>query len=55
MVQTVCIDYGIYDKIVLGSFESLEKAQAFSEDKYHTSIIMEKEAYKRRELKKGTS
>lgn len=55
VVQTVCIDYGIYDQIELGSFESLEKAQAFVEDKHHTSIIMEKEAYKRRELKKGTS
>ena len=46
VVQTVCIDYGIYDLIELGSFESLEKAQAFCEDNYQTSIVMEKEAYK---------
>ena len=44
VVQTMCIDYGIYDLIELGSFDSLEKAQAFSEDKYNTSIIMEKGA-----------
>ena len=43
VVQTVCIDYGIYGQIELGSFDSLEKAQAFTEDKYQTSIIMEKE------------
>ena len=43
VVQTVCIDYGIYDLIELGSFDTLEKAQAFSEDKYNTSIIIEKE------------
>ena len=44
VVQTVCIDYGIYDLIELGSFDTLEKAQAFSEDKYNASIIMEKGA-----------
>ena len=43
VVQTVCIDYGIYDLIELGSFDSLEKAEAFAEDKYNTSVIMEKE------------
>ena len=46
VVQTVCIDYGIYDLIELGSFETLEKAQAFSEDKYQTSVIMERGAKK---------
>ena len=47
VVQTVCIDYGIYDLIELGSFDSLEKAQEFAEDKYQTSIIMEKEDQKK--------
>ena len=42
VVQTVCIDYGIYDLIELGTFDSLEQAQAFTEDKYNTSVIMEK-------------
>lgn len=37
VVQTVCIDYGIYDSIVLGTFDTLEQAQAFAEDKYNTS------------------
>ena len=47
VVQTVCIDYGIYNMIELGSFDTLEKAQAFCEDKYQTSIIMEKEDQKK--------
>ena len=47
VVQTVCIDYGVYDLIELGSFDTLEKAQAFTEDKYNASIIMEKEDQKK--------
>lgn len=43
VVQTVCIDYGVYDSIEMGTFDTLEKAQAFAEDKYQTSIVMEKE------------
>lgn len=46
VVQTVCIDYGIYETIELGSFDTLEKAQAFSEDKYQTSIVMERSEQK---------
>lgn len=46
VVQTVCIDYGIYDLIELGTFDTLEESQAFTEDKYQTSIVIEKEDQK---------